>query len=143
MVSFWPEVIFCGIRKYKSLIARLSGPAAVAHLLDKAVREASKVNLDLASLHVYVAVDCTIYSQDIFDNCYSIDQQTNTTDVPWKTNLPQKPLSTWKSLILLIPLRLGNEKLNPIYSDCLKAMLSLEWCIGIIGMHDNKYLNYF
>ncbi|XP_065081402.1 cysteine protease ATG4D [Ochlerotatus camptorhynchus] len=41
--------------------------------------------------------------------------------------------SHWKSLILLVPLRLGTEKLNPIYSDCLKAMLSLENCIGIIG----------
>lgn len=39
----------------------------------------------------------------------------------------------WKSLILLVPLRLGTEKLNPIYNDCLKAMLSLDSCIGIIG----------
>uniref|UniRef100_A0A8D8J318 Cysteine protease n=4 Tax=Culex pipiens TaxID=7175 RepID=A0A8D8J318_CULPI len=43
------------------------------------------------------------------------------------------PGSHWKSLILLVPLRLGTEKLNPIYNDCLKAMLSLDNCIGIIG----------
>lgn len=43
------------------------------------------------------------------------------------------PGSPWKSLILLVPLRLGTEKLNPIYNDCLKAMLSLDNCIGIIG----------
>lgn len=110
-----------------------SGPAAVAHLLKDAFKEASKVNLDLKSLHVYVAIDCTIYSQDIFDECYFVDQQACASEVPWRTNSSPKPLSTWKSLILLIPLRLGNEKLNPIYSDCLKAMLSLEWCIGIIG----------
>ena len=39
----------------------------------------------------------------------------------------------WKSLILLVPLRLGTDKLNPIYNECLKAMLSLDYCIGIIG----------
>jgi cysteine protease ATG4 len=39
----------------------------------------------------------------------------------------------WKSLILLVPLRLGTDKMNLIYGDCLKSMLSLEHCIGIIG----------
>ncbi|CRL06161.1 CLUMA_CG019107, isoform A [Clunio marinus] len=114
------------------------GPGAVAHLLKQAVKQSSKENLDLTSLHVYVAQDCTIYNQDIFDECYSQENQS----VPWQQQ--QKPLQpspthirreiiTWKALILLIPLRLGHEKLNPIYGDCLKAMLSLEWCIGIIG----------
>lgn len=48
-------------------------------------------------------------------------------------NSASREPSHWKSLILLVPLRLGTEKLNPIYSDCLKAMLSLKNCIGIIG----------
>lgn len=30
----------------------------MAHLLKQAVKEAAKENLDLASLHVYVAQDC-------------------------------------------------------------------------------------
>lgn len=114
------------------------GPGGVAHLLKQAVRQSARENLDLASLHVYVAQDCTIYNQDIFDECYSQENQS----VPWKhPNLSQQSspsrsnceITTWKSLVLLIPLRLGHEKLNPIYGDCLKAMLSLEWCIGIIG----------
>jgi cysteine protease ATG4 len=109
------------------------GPGAVAHLLKQAVKEAAKVNLDLSTLHVYVAQDCTVYSQDIFDECYSCENVNVSQNVPWNTRTSQKSISTWKSLVLLIPLRLGNEKLNPIYSDCLKAMLSLEWCIGIIG----------
>lgn len=113
------------------------GPGAVAHLLKQAVKQSARENLDLASLHVYVAQDCTIYSQDIFDDCYSQENQP----VPWQLQQQQlqksptrvRDIITWKPLILLIPLRLGNEKLNPIYGDCLKAMLSLEWCIGIIG----------
>lgn len=116
------------------------GPGSVAHVLKEAVKQAAKDHIDLASLHVYVAQDCTVYNQDIFDECYSQEIQSN---VPWQSNKPKslsatcsprkKNVITWKHLILLIPLRLGNEKLNPIYADCLKAMLSLEWCIGIIG----------
>ena len=41
--------------------------------------------------------------------------------------------SNWKSLILIIPLRLGSEVLNDIYIPCLKALLSDKMCIGIIG----------
>lgn len=52
---------------------------------------------------------------------------------PDTTDPDAPPGSHWKSLILLVPLRLGTEKLNPIYNDCLKAMLSLDNCIGIIG----------
>jgi cysteine protease ATG4 len=116
------------------------GPGAVAHLIKQAVKQSARENLDLAAVHVYVAQDCTIYNQDVFDECYSQENQA----VPWKhdphshkslssPSHAQRKITTWKSLILLIPLRLGHEKLNPIYGDCLKAMLSLEWCIGIIG----------
>lgn len=127
------------------------GPGAVAHLLKQAVKQSAKENLDLASLHVYVAQDCTIYSQDIFDECFSQENHS----VPWQLQQQQiqkspskvhrSDIITWKPLILLIPLRLGNEKLNPIYGDCLKAMLSLEWCIGIIGgrpKHSLYFIGY-
>lgn len=39
----------------------------------------------------------------------------------------------WKSLILLIPVRLGAEKFNSIYAPCLTTLFSLKQCIGIIG----------
>lgn len=50
--------------------------------------------------------------------------------------------SRWKSLILLIPLRLGGEQMNPTYDSCLKGLLSLEQCIGIIGGKP-KHSQYF
>jgi cysteine protease ATG4 len=101
--------------------------------------------MDLASIHVHVSQDSTIYIQDILDDCYTQENSSNV--APWQnysssaSSSPinqnkkacQQSINTWKSLILLIPLRLGNERLNPIYADCLKAMLSLEYCVGIIG----------
>jgi len=38
-----------------------------------------------------------------------------------------------KSVVILIPVRLGEASLNPIYTPCLQAMLTLDHCMGIIG----------
>lgn len=117
------------------------GPQEIAHILKEAVKEAAVENIDLASLHIYVAQDCTIYNQDIIDECYS---QEILTTAPWQNkSTRRKNVITWKHLILLIPLKVGQGKfINKIYAECLKAMLSLEWCIGIIGGKTNHSL-YF
>ncbi|XP_058057851.1 cysteine protease ATG4D [Anopheles bellator] len=125
------------------------GPGAVAHLLRQAVRLAAQEIADLDGINVYVAQDCAVYIQDIIDECTI---SAPSAGAPWQKKETQatlaesgKALKTppgseesvaamhWKSLILLVPLRLGTEKLNPIYNECLKAMLSLDYCIGIIG----------
>ena len=41
--------------------------------------------------------------------------------------------SKWKSVILLIPLRLGGEKFNSIYTNCVKRLFKSPHCIGLIG----------
>uniref|UniRef100_A0A8C2K495 Cysteine protease n=1 Tax=Cyprinus carpio TaxID=7962 RepID=A0A8C2K495_CYPCA len=84
------------------------GPAVVAHILRKAVDEA--VDARLKGISVYVAQDCTVYSADVIDSH-----------------------SGQMAVILLIPVRLGGEKINPEYLSFVKSILSLEYCIGIIG----------
>lgn len=71
---------------------------------------------------------------DIEAEC-CIPEPTPKSHVPWRKQMPKsnESKSNWKSLIVLIPLRLGTEKLNPVYAHCLKLLLSTEYCIGIIG----------
>ena len=38
-----------------------------------------------------------------------------------------------EALVLLVPVRLGSEALNPIYIPCIQGLLSLNCCVGIIG----------
>ncbi|XP_068192671.1 cysteine protease atg4da-like isoform X2 [Antennarius striatus] len=87
------------------------GPAIAAHILRKAVA-ASAI---LPNLVVYVAQDCTIYLDDVKKLC------------------ERPPPLSWKSVIILVPVRLGGQELNPSYITCVKRLLSLQCCVGIIG----------
>uniref|UniRef100_A0A9J7ZUK9 Cysteine protease n=3 Tax=Cyprinus carpio TaxID=7962 RepID=A0A9J7ZUK9_CYPCA len=102
------------------------GPAVVAHILRKAVDEA--VDARLKGISVYVAQDCTVYSADVID---SHSGQTGSHSDPQGLNSGAAPDS--RAVILLIPVRLGGEKINPEYLSFVKSILSLEYCIGIIG----------
>ncbi|XP_062126009.1 LOW QUALITY PROTEIN: cysteine protease ATG4D [Drosophila sulfurigaster albostrigata] len=115
------------------------GPASVSYLLKHALELAAQENADFDNICVYVAKDCTIYMQDVEELC-SIPEPAPKPNVPWQqskrcnsaNNKPDQQ-QHWKSLIVLIPLRLGTDKLNPVYAHCLKLLLSTEHCLGIIG----------
>ncbi|XP_019867366.1 cysteine protease ATG4D [Aethina tumida] len=90
------------------------GPGFVAHLFRQAFKQASNDNYEFDSIGVYVAQDCAVYIRDVLEECTLKNDK-------------------WKSLILLIPVRLGAEKFNSIYEPCLTTLFSLKQCIGIIG----------
>ncbi|KAH8313707.1 hypothetical protein KR067_010589 [Drosophila pandora] len=115
------------------------GPASVSYLLKHALEHAAQENADFDNISIYVAKDCTIYLQDIEDQC-SVPEPAPKPNVPWQqAKRPQAEVSKtehqqhWKALIVLIPLRLGSDKLNLAYAHCLKLLLSTEHCLGIIG----------
>lgn len=41
--------------------------------------------------------------------------------------------SRWRGIVIFIPLRLGGEKFNPVYAECVKSLLKHPLTIGIIG----------
>lgn len=90
------------------------GPASVAHCLKAVMAAASKENYEFDNLEVYVAQESTVYIQDVVSLCRLAN-------------------GLWKSLILLVPVKLGTDKLNQIYGPCLTSLLTLDFCIGIIG----------
>ncbi|XP_053325250.1 cysteine protease ATG4C [Spea bombifrons] len=87
------------------------GPAVVSHLLRKAIEDSP--DPELQGLSIYVAQDCTIYSGDVYDQqCCSGSE---------------------KAVLILVPVRLGGERTNVDYFEFVKGILSLEYCVGIIG----------
>ncbi|XP_006822046.1 cysteine protease ATG4D-like [Saccoglossus kowalevskii] len=99
------------------------GPASVAHILKRAMDTAPKFDPLLNQLCVYIAQDCTVYKQDVINLCRS--QRADVTD--------SRSSQLWCSVIILIPVRLGGEELNPVYISCIKSLFTLKHCIGIIG----------
>jgi len=82
--------------------------------------------------------DTTMYSLgqevDIDGETWCLEQESR----HWQQQTPSlgldnSPVPDWKALVILIPLRLGTEFLNQMYIPCIKALFTIDSCIGIIG----------
>ncbi|EDO45379.1 predicted protein [Nematostella vectensis] len=96
------------------------GPASVAHILEKAMISATHPLLH--DINIYVAQDCTVYIDEVKRVCTHC-----------RTHQRDCSSGKWRPVIILVPMRLGGEALNPIYIPCVKSLFTLDQCIGIIG----------
>ena len=49
-------------------------------------------------------------------------------------SLPSVSKTSWNPVLILIPMKLGrDQKINPIYGQCLKSFLATDTCVGVIG----------
>ncbi|CAH1774286.1 unnamed protein product [Owenia fusiformis] len=114
------------------------GPSSVAHVLKEAMDNAPIINPLIGDICLYVAQDCTVYVQDIVTLCTQRRRSSTSTSITsdgssHSANKTTQQTEKWRSVIILIPVRLGGAALNVIYIDCIKALLAIPGCLGIIG----------
>lgn len=113
------------------------GPASVAHILKETMVKGQKTQTVLSDLCVYVSQDCTVYKQDIYELCCTRPRAdtkfTNSTESEHESSQDASSMDWKRAVVILIPVRLGGEQLNPVYIPCVKGLLSQDSCIGIIG----------
>ncbi|XP_073790768.1 cysteine protease ATG4A isoform X1 [Danio rerio] len=81
---------------------------------------------DWNSLSVYVSMDNTVVIEDIKKLCVRADLQLQS----------QQPLD-WRPLLLVIPLRMGINSINPVYIQALKECFKMPQSCGVLGGKPN------
>lgn len=113
------------------------GPASTALILRDALvnrqLQPSPDNAELDNLSIFVAADGVVYLDEL-QTCVQQPSANNTGE--------NENAKFGKSLLLIIPLRLGADKCNPVYIYHLKTVLSLKSCVGILGGRP-KHSMYF
>lgn len=107
------------------------GPSSAAYILKEALEEAAKHEHLVSDLCIYVAQDCTIYLEDVRQLCREGAANGVANGAAGRAAPASRP--PWRSIIVLVPMRLGGEQLNSVYIPCVKGMLSHPNCIGVIG----------
>lgn len=109
------------------------GPSSVSYVLQSVLESGARENEFLRDITCYVAQDCTVYKEDILDAlCQNNPEEGN-------GNVSR----CWRSVLILIPVRLGAERFNSVYSSYLKEILLLPTCVGNVTffLSDSFVLN--
>jgi len=112
--------------KYDKNVGEWFGPSTMAQVIEELVKEFSPNNL-----RVHVCQDGCLYLDQL--------QRTATathwpqTDEEEDDDGEERESSSWAPLLILIPLRLGLDKLNRDYLPVLKETFSIPQSLGIAG----------
>ncbi|XP_056302339.1 cysteine protease ATG4A [Danio aesculapii] len=112
-----------GVGEGKS-VGEWYGPNTVAQVLKKLA-----LFDDWNSLSVYVSMDNTVVIEDIKKLCARADGA----DLQLQS---QRPLD-WRPLLLVIPLRMGINSINPVYIQALKECFKMPQSCGVLGGKPN------
>ena len=97
------------------------GPAAIAQALAQLANRATKDTDDaqLPGLAVCVSMDGSVYKSEVCD-------------------IAMRASGSWQPLLLMVPLRLGLDRLNGAYICSLQSLLALPQSIGFVGGRPGK-----
>jgi len=127
------QIVKLGV-KFDYKIGECFGPTQIARLLKILVRRHSP-----DAITMYVPKDGIIYKDRVVALCQNTIHTLN-------SPVPASPLSEalaledayWRHVIILIPLRLGVEHINPMYIQSLKTYLQFPQSLGILGGKPNS-----
>ncbi|EQC26596.1 hypothetical protein SDRG_15536 [Saprolegnia diclina VS20] len=124
--------------KYDMLPGEWYGPTTAAQVLRDLVN--APINSNNCNMCMYVPQDGVIYTEEINKLCVTAWAQpviATATDVLYDPLLNPPTIDTsaaWsKSVFILVPLRLGLDKLNETYIPALTEVFELPQSLGIIG----------
>ncbi|KAL7979975.1 hypothetical protein Chor_004444 [Crotalus horridus] len=98
------------------------------------------------SLAVYVSMDNTVVIEDIKKMCGVPPQgcpRSHSSSLSYRSSVnPAKtsgaPCCSWKPLLLIVPLRLGINHINPVYVDAFKECFKMPQSLGALGGKPNN-----
>ncbi|XP_029097072.1 cysteine protease ATG4A isoform X2 [Monodon monoceros] len=129
-----------GVGEGKS-IGEWFGPNTVAQVLKKLA-----LFDEWNSLAVYVSMDNTVVIEDIKKMCHTLplSAETAAESPPESLNAstqskgPSACSPAWKPLLLIVPLRLGINQINPVYVDAFKECFKMPQSLGALGGKPNN-----
>ncbi|PIO38054.1 hypothetical protein AB205_0207690, partial [Aquarana catesbeiana] len=129
-----------GVGEGKS-IGEWYGPNTVAQVLKKLA-----LFDEWNSLAVYVSMDNTVVIEDIRKMCrhhpynWSTAQgSSHTHQSAWsRCRDTSEQTSAWRPLLLIVPLRLGINQINPVYIDAFKECFKMPQSLGALGGKPNN-----
>lgn len=111
--------------KYDVQVGNWYGPRTISNVFRDLINEHRPIGLDGKPLSCYVAQDGTIYLDELRDLL--------------KLESHEQLDANWRhSVLILLPIRLGIEKINDTYRNSLKNTLKLPQSCGIVGGKPNS-----
>ncbi|CAO2622860.1 Cysteine protease ATG4A [Lemmus lemmus] len=129
-----------GVGEGKS-IGEWFGPNTVAQVLKKLA-----LFDEWNSLAVYVSMDNTVVIEDIKKMCCVLSVGADAADESPPASLiasnqskgPSAMCPAWKPLLLIVPLRLGINQINPVYIEAFKECFKMPQSLGALGGKPNN-----
>ncbi|ERE67579.1 cysteine protease ATG4A-like protein [Cricetulus griseus] len=98
------------------------------------------------SLAVYVSMDNMVVIEDIKKMCCVFPVGAHTADESPPDSLtasnqskgPSATCPAWKTLLLIVPLRLGIKQINLVYTETFKECFKMPQSLGVLGEKPNN-----